>query len=168
MEIVDKFGISPVLLVAQFINFGIIFLVLKKFLYKPVMTMLKTRRDEIKKGIDDAGKAQILLEEASQKEKKLLKNAQNETRKMLGEAKKHTQMMLQDARENAKKEADRILKAAKMQIELEAKQTEKRLATHVSDLAVIMLTKSLPELLSENERTNVVKLAAKKLKGKVN
>ncbi|MDP3941653.1 MAG: ATP synthase F0 subunit B, partial [bacterium] len=103
MEILDKFGIDPVLLVAQFINFGIILYVLKKFLYKPVMMMLKTRRDEIQKGLTDAEKAAKLLEEASEKEKKLLRNAQQEAKKLLSDARVQANDILDAAKQDTLK-----------------------------------------------------------------
>ncbi|MEN9407378.1 MAG: F0F1-type synthase subunit b, F-type H+-transporting ATPase subunit b [Candidatus Parcubacteria bacterium] len=162
MEILHTFGIDWVLLVAQFINFGIILFVLKKFLYKPVMSMLQARREEIQKGIHDAEKAQRLLEEASEKE-----TAQNESRKMLEDTKKQADAILSKTKEETRKETERMILDAKKQIEYETKQAEKRLAGNISELAIAMLAKSLPDLVSEDEKTNVLKLATKKLKGRI-
>lgn len=167
MEILHTFGIDWVLLVAQFINFGIILFILKKFLYKPVMSMLHSRREEIQKGIHDAEKARVLLEEASEKERKLLKNAQAESRKILDETKKQAETILRETKEETRKESERMIVDAKKQIEFETKQAEKRLAGHISELARAMLTKSLPDLIGEDEKTSVVKLAAKKIKERV-
>lgn len=167
MEILHTFGIDWVLLVAQFINFGIILFILKKFLYKPVMSMLQARREEIQKGIHDAEKAQRLLEEASEKERKILKTAQNESRKMLEDTRKQADMLLSKTKEETKKETERMILDAKKQIEYETKQAEKRLAGNISELAIAMLAKSLPDLVSEDEKTNVLKLATKKLKGRI-
>ena len=54
MEIIKNFGVEPVLLVAQIINFLIILFILKKFLYKPVLDTLKKREDSIKEGLKQA------------------------------------------------------------------------------------------------------------------
>ncbi|MBU2632677.1 F0F1 ATP synthase subunit B, partial [Patescibacteria group bacterium] len=48
MEIVKQFGLDPVLLVAQIVNFLILLFILKKLLYKPVLELLKKREDTIK------------------------------------------------------------------------------------------------------------------------
>lgn len=167
MEILHTFGIDWVLLVAQFINFGIILFILKKFLYKPVMSMLQARREEIQKGIHDAEKARVLLEEANEKEKKLLKNAQAEARKMLDETKKQAETLLRETKEETRRESERMIIDAKKRIEYETKQAEKRLTGHISELARMMLAKSLPDLIGEEEKTSVMKLAAKKLKERV-
>lgn len=167
MEILHTFGIDWVLLVAQFINFGIILFILKKFLYKPVMGMLKTRREEIQKGIHDAEKARVLLEEANEKERKLLKNAQAEAKKILDETKKQADTLLRETKEETRRESERMISDAKKQIEYETKQAEKRLAGHITDLARVMLAKSLPDLIGEDEKSTVIKVAAKKLKERV-
>ena len=54
MNIFQNFGVNPILLLAQIVNFLIILYVLKRFMYKPVLNILKNREDEIKKGIEDA------------------------------------------------------------------------------------------------------------------
>ena len=51
MELLKDFGFDPILLTAQIINFLIVLVVLKKFMYKPVLDMLKKRENDIKKGI---------------------------------------------------------------------------------------------------------------------
>jgi F-type H+-transporting ATPase subunit b len=47
----DKLGIDPKLLLAQLVNFTIIMLLLKKFLYKPILDMLEKRKKEIAEGV---------------------------------------------------------------------------------------------------------------------
>ena len=132
------------------------------------MTMLKTRRDEIKKGITDAEKAARLLEEATEKEKKLLRNAQGEVKKLLDEARKSASGIIEESKGEARKETEKILKEAKTQIVFESNQAEKRLVAHISQLAIAMLSKSIPDIVTDNEKTTIIKEATKKLKGKVN
>ncbi|MBI2443182.1 MAG: F0F1 ATP synthase subunit B [Candidatus Levybacteria bacterium] len=168
MEILHTFGIDPVLLIAQIINFGIILFVLRKFLYKPVMTMLQERRDEIKKSAEDAQTASKLLEEAHEKERKVLQTAQSEAKKMLEDARKQADGMINDAKEEARKETQKMINDAKEQLTSETKQAEKRLSIHISQLAIAMLAKSLPDLVTDDEKTVLIKEASKKLKGRLN
>ena len=58
MEIfVEKFGIDWKLMIAQLINFAIIFLVLRAFVYKPILGILDKRRKKIEEGLTFAEKA---------------------------------------------------------------------------------------------------------------
>jgi F-type H+-transporting ATPase subunit b len=43
MELLKNFGFEPVLFLAQVVNFLVIFLVMKKFLYAPLVKMLEER-----------------------------------------------------------------------------------------------------------------------------
>src|SRR5437870_10658982 len=54
MEILKNFGFEPILFIAQIVNFVIIYLILKKFLYKPVLKLLKDRKQTIAGGLKQA------------------------------------------------------------------------------------------------------------------
>ncbi|MEK7092668.1 MAG: ATP synthase F0 subunit B, partial [Patescibacteria group bacterium] len=87
MEIIQQFGIQPIMLAAQAVNFLIILYVLKRFLYKPMLSVLKKRKDEIALGLRNAEEARILLEKTAEAEKNVLKLAQAQAKKMIDEAK---------------------------------------------------------------------------------
>lgn len=167
MEIIQNFGIEPVLLVAQIINFLIILYVLKRFLYKPILSVLKNRQDEITLGLKQAEEARLLLEKTAEKEKAVLKNAQAQARILLDEAKQQKQEFMRTSSELAKKHADQIMQEARIQIAAETKEAEKRLTAHISSLALSLLEKSLSNIFTDNQQDVVVKQAAKRMKGKI-
>jgi F-type H+-transporting ATPase subunit b len=166
MKLLTEFGVNPILLIAQIINFLIVLWVLKKFLYKPILDTLKTRRETIATGLKEAEEARRLYEKAEEKEKEILKKAQVESKKLLEEAKKQHADMLQKAEEHAKNQADIILKEAREQIAFETKETEKRLTGHISTLAVQFLQKSLENAFTDTEQEVIMKQAMKSLKTK--
>ena len=76
MEILNNFGFEPILFFAQIVNFLIIYLVLKKFLYKPLLKVLNDRKHKIEEGLKSAEESNRLLKETIDKEQEILKNAQ--------------------------------------------------------------------------------------------
>lgn len=168
MEFLKEFGLNPVLLFAQIVNFLIVFYILKRFLYKPILTTLKDRELSIKKGIEQSEEARVLLEETKEKEKEILKKAQAETRKLLTDAKKQTVILMHDAEKAANVQTEKILKEAKSQIEQETKEAEKRLAKHVSFLAASFLQESVSDLFTDANQEDVMKNVVKKLKSRTN
>lgn len=166
MELIKNFGIEPWLLAAQVVNFLIILYLLKRFAYKPILQVLKTRQETIKKSLKDAEEARLLLEKTEQKEKEILKKAQEEAKKIIAETKKQSDLMLQEAEARTRKQAERILQEAREQIAYESKQTEKRLSGHISELAVHFLQKTLSGFFSENDQEVIIKQALKKIKSK--
>jgi len=94
MEVLSKFGINPVLLVAQIVNFLIILFIVKKYALKPILKMLKDRETTIKNGLQQAEDAKKLLEDTAEKERDVLKKAHTQARELLDEAKKDGEELL--------------------------------------------------------------------------
>ena len=164
MELLKNFGFDPVLLGAQVVNFLIIFYVLKRFLYKPVLEMLKKRQQEVKEGLKQAEEAKILLEQTQEKEKEILKKARLTAEQLVKDARLEAVETAVKIEENAKQQAFRLIEDAKRQLELEEKETEKKLATYVSRLAIELLTKSSKYLFSEKEQKEIMANALRKIK----
>ena len=68
LESVQLIYLDPFAIIVSACNLLIIFLIIKKFLYKPVMKIMKEREDQIQSQYDDADKAKKEAEE-SKKEK---------------------------------------------------------------------------------------------------
>ncbi len=166
MEIIKNFGLNPVLLAAQVINFLIVFYVLKRFLYKPILSMLKARDKTIKDGLRQAEEARLLLEKTAQRERETLKKAQNEARALLDETRKQRDELIVLAEQEAKKQAERILSDARSQISQETREAEKRLSAHISDLAIQLLNQSVGDLVGKEQQEVVMQQALKKIKRK--
>lgn len=163
-EILNNFGINPVLLIAQIVNFLIILYILKRFAYKPILEVLKKRQNTIKEGLKQAEESRILLEKTASREKEVLKKAQEESRKILEETKKQRNEILQQAEITAKKQAERILEEAKKQIAFESKEAQKTLSTQISTLALEFLQKSTAQIFSKEDQQKIITNAISKIK----
>jgi F-type H+-transporting ATPase subunit b len=164
MEILKEFGFDPVMLVAQIVNFLIIFYLLKRFLYKPVLGMLQKRKDIAAEGLRQAEESRLALEKTLEEEKKILTKAQDEAKKIIEESKAQATEVARTIEENTKHQAERILTEAKEQIDQESKETERKLSEKVSLLAEAMLTKSLEGFFGEKEQKQIVTKAVKQIK----
>lgn len=164
MEIVKNFGLNPVLLVAQIVNFLLVLFLLKKFLYKPVIDVLKKRQTTIKEGLEQAESARVKLEKVVIEEKNILRQAQLQSKSILEDAKKESEEIVRKMSENAKKQTEKMLKDAQEQIARDAAETEKRLAVSTSRLAVAFLEKTLANFFSSDEQKEVINQALKKIK----
>ena len=164
MEIIKNFGFDPILFVAQIINFLIVLYILKRFLYKPILTTLKKRQETIKLSLKQAEESRKLLEQASEKERTILKNAQAQTAKMIEATKKDAQKLAKQMEEDAKQRSEKMLLEAKQTIAQEFEKMEKRVSKHVSELAITFLEHSLSGLFTDREQKEVMQKAIKQLK----
>lgn len=163
MEIIQQFGVEPVLLVAQIINFLILLFILKKFAYKPIFKMLSDRKKTIENSLKQAEDAKRALDEALEKEKEILKNAQNSASKILQDTKVQADEMIENAREQAKTQMDQMIDDARRQLSQDAKDMEKRLAQKTAQMATDIVKNAAKSIFTEKEQKEVIKKMAKKM-----
>lgn len=166
MDIIKNFGVHPILLIAQIVNFIIVFFILKKFLYKPVLELLNKRKTTIQEGLEQAEKARIKLEKVVIEEKNILRQAQSQAKKIIEDSRQESIEITRQMNESAKKQTEKMLKDAKEQITKESLEAEKRLAVETSKLAVSFLEKALKDFFTPSEQKEVLSSALKKISAK--
>ena len=164
MEILSNFGVDPKLLAAQIVNFLVVFFILKKFLYKPILSLLKKRQVTIQDGLKQAEEARIKLEKVVIEEREILRQAQMQAKKIIEEAKEESIELTKQLSADARKQTEKMLKDAREQIARESIETEKKLAVTTSKLAVSFLEKALNEFFTPKEQKEVISKALEKIK----
>ncbi len=129
--LLETFGISWKLLLAQGFNFALGVVVLWRFLYKPVLAMIDERRTVIAKGVTDAeaaaetlaradGKGQEIVVKASQAAESRFATARTRAEEkssaILAEAQRRADAGIQEARMRAFAEAKEIRAASEQEI----------------------------------------------------
>ena len=164
MEILKNFGLDPFLFGAQLINFLIVLYLLKRFLYKPVLALLRKREDEIKDGLKKAEEGRIILEKSLEREKEILRKAHDAAKKTISDAKGEALGLSKQIEENGKIQAEKILLQARIQIAQDSKDAEKRLISKVSGFSIEFLNKALSQMVFEKAQKEVMEKAVKTLK----
>ena len=167
MDILKNFGVDPILLAAQIVNFLIIFWLLKRFAYKPILHMLDKRKMLIAEGVENAKKTEEILAKTEEKEREILKNAQASAQEILADAQKQAQENLAAAEENARVRVEKMLDEATQNIQQQTLNAESVLSKHTAKLAVELLEKSLGKLVDTKTQKEVVGKVAKKLTKRV-
>lgn len=116
-QLFEAFGIDGKLLLAQLINFGVLFVALTWLLYKPVMKTLDERRAKIAQGVEDAEAASQKLAVADENAAQVVQGAETEAESIVA-----------SARELAGTEKSRIVKEAEARAAQVAADAEARAA----------------------------------------
>ena len=164
MEIIKDFGVDPLLLSAQIVNFLIIFFILRKFALKPILDILKKREDTIKDGLRDAEAGRKILEEAKENEKSILKSANTNAEKIINVSKLEAIEASKEIEEKTRKEVGDMIKNAKEQIGKEYQDAEKRISLKTSETAVEFLENSLKNLFGADKQKELMEIAIKKIR----
>lgn len=114
-QLFAAFGVNVSLIIAQAVNFAIVLVALRFFLYKPVLTMLEKRRALVAKGVEDAAAASEKLAHADAEALTRVKAADTEA-----------DAIVAAARESATEEKNRLLKEAEARAVAVTKDAEER------------------------------------------
>ncbi len=87
MQIFEEFGVSPIELLAQIVNFTVLLILLRLFLYKPVLKILDERKKKVAKAVKDAEEIEKRLAKTQEEQEGLLNKARTEANQMIQEAK---------------------------------------------------------------------------------
>lgn len=136
MEILTSLGVDWKLLVAQMVNFAILFYALHRLLYKPVTKMLEGRTAKIEKGLEDANAARQQLQCSEAISKEMVGKAKHEAEKILEEASALADQKRVETLKKTREEVKRVVAQAKMRIELEKNQMIEDVRKDVVDLVV--------------------------------
>ena len=156
MESLGKLGLDPLHLVAQVVNFLIIAWIIYRFLLKPLLATMNTRREKIAQGLADADKAKAALEEAAQERDRILQEASAEAFRLLQNAREEAERLRAAALERAGHDAERVIEEARGVIDLERQEMERAVQGLSLRLSGRILEKVVQGLFSEDERAGIV------------
>ena len=159
MEILTNFGIQPVLLLAQIVNFLIILFLLKKFFFAPIIGILENRKRRIEESLKNADLIEEKLAETEEKTQKILEEARNNAVNIISEAKQEADRIYEQAQEDTRKLAEETIAKTAIQIEKQKEELEKQLEKETLTLVSQIVKKVLGRSLRENERQNLTEKA---------
>lgn len=165
-EIINAFHIDIKSIIAQLINFGIVFFVLFKFAYKPLMAKMKERTDIIEKGLSDAKKSQEQLEQAEKIREDKIMEAKKEAKKILEDSQKMAQKNKEEIVASAKEQAVGVVEDAKIQIKNEKENMLKEVKSEVGIVVASALEKVLNKDINADEDKKVIQEAISEINKK--
>lgn len=118
-SIISTFHIDWKIIIAQAINFGIVFVVLYIFALKPLSKLMAERSEKISKGINDAETNTKLLQETQKEYDAALVKARSEANKIFQDGKKEAETKKMQMLEDAKKEVALVIENGKKTLEAE-------------------------------------------------
>jgi len=133
-----------------------LFLVLKKFLFKPVMKMIADRQQEIDDLYSDAGKSKAEAQRLEREYRQKLEAAAQTGERMVKEAVARGQSREEEIVRLANAEADAIRAKAALDIAQEKKKALNDAKNEISDLALAIAGKVVGRALSGEDQSRLV------------
>mgnify|MGYP001502199925 FL=1 len=134
------------------VSFIILYIILRKFAWGPILTAVKEREESIKAALDAADNAKKEMENLKADNEKILNEAKTEREIMLKEAREMKSKLISDAENEAKAKAKTMVEAAKTAIQNEKNSAMNELKNTVVDLSVGIAEKLISEELADKDK----------------
>jgi len=148
----DKLGINLGYLIVQIFNFIVMYLVLKKWVFGPVLDMLEKRRQAIAQGLEDARVAAEARANAEKEAEKIIAEAQAKAAQIVREASERAEAVAREIKAAAEAEAAKAREQAMAEVEHERNRMLSVLRSQVAALAIAAAQKLVGEALDEQRQ----------------
>lgn len=134
------------------ITFIIVFVILKKAAWKPILGSLKEREKSIQDALDAAEKAKQEMAQLQASNEKILMEARAERDNLLKEARETKDGIINEAKVKAQKEATKLMQDARDAIQNEKAAALTELKNQVATLSIEIAEKILKTELSSSDK----------------
>lgn len=140
-SIISTFHIDWKIIIAQAVNFGVVFVILYIFALKPLSKLMTERSEKIAKGIDDAKTNATLLKETRAEYEAALLKARNEANKIFQDGKKEAEIKKALMLEEAKREVATVIENGKKTLQAEKIKMVEEARGEIVSLAMLATEK---------------------------
>ncbi len=164
MEILNQFGIQPILLAAQVVNFAILLFILKKFAYGPILKVLEERKQKIADSLKNAEEIEKKLLQTEEDREQELEKAAKEAQRILEDAVSSATQIVAEAHGKASSDIEEMVKKAHEQIKQDRERMQSEIRTELADLVVTSLEKVTGKILTSKDQKELVDKTVREIK----
>ncbi|MBS4051455.1 MAG: F0F1 ATP synthase subunit B [Methylomonas sp.] len=158
-ELIHSLGIEWKILIAQIANFAILFYVLKRFVFGPIMKILERREARLEADRRSSRELSVKLDEAALKEKEVLDTARKESERIISEAHAVATRLKGEIEANASREAERIIASGRAELAHDRTKAEAVLKKEIGSLIALSVEKAVGSALDRKAHEKLVEEA---------
>jgi len=156
-NLIETFHLDVRLIIAQVVNFAIVFSVLYWFAFKPLAKVMAERSEKISKSLDDAKKVEEKLSETQAEFNRAMAEAKKQANAILEKASAQADDKKQAEIKRAKEEIGQIINQEKQKMQAEKAATLKEIKKEVADLVIASVEKVLNEKMDAKKDSEIIK-----------
>ena len=163
-QLVSTFHIDWKIIIAQAVNFGIVFFVLYRFAIKPLAKMMQERGDKIEQGLKDAKQNSELLVNTEKDYQEKLAEARKEGANLIASMKKEVEKERGLLMDKAHAEVAQTLKAGKEALEAEKSKLMESARKEIAELVIATTEKVLSKGITPDIDKKIIETSIGELK----
>ncbi len=155
--------LDPGLFIWTILTFLVLFFVLAKFAWKPLLAALEARENTIRASLEDAEKAKTELERLNAESEEIIAKARSEAQSIHVEARAAAEKIKTDLMSEAEEDAGKIRDEAEKQIRVEKEKAINEIRQEVVDLSLAVAEKVIKKNLSKEDNQDLIENSLKNL-----
>lgn len=156
-ELISTFHIDWKLMVAQIVNFGLVFALLYWLAAKPLSKLIKDRTKEITDGLENAQIAKTEVQNANIKKEEIVREAKNSAKQIISDSQLEGKKIVKEAKDVAVSEKEEIIKQARIDAEKEKKNSEEQVRKDASVLVAEGVRKVVEGYVAQGKGDDLIK-----------
>lgn len=137
-------------LFGQMLTFIVLVWFIKAYLWEPLTNLMAQRQKRIADGLAAGERGLHEKELAENRAKEVLQDAKAQAAEIIAQAQKRAGEIVEESKGQGKEEGQRLLVAAKAEIEQESNRAREQLRDHVASLAVVGAKKILSTEINQD------------------
>jgi F-type H+-transporting ATPase subunit b len=151
------------MVVLTWVTFFILFAILKKYAWLPILAALKKREDYIRGSLAEADKVKADVAQAQESKNKIIAEARMTAQTIIDEARKKAVDVAHGIEDRAKKQAQDAVETAHQEIAGERERARAALRKESADIAVNLASKLLKENLDKAKSDRLIEQYIKEI-----
>lgn len=140
----------------QLVVFIVLFLLLKRYAFGPLLNVMQTRQEQVENDLAQAEKSRKEAEKFLEEQRKEMDKVRREAQEILERSRHTAENQAQELLADAQQESERLLADAQKEIQREKEQALAQLRDQVGALSVMLASKIIEQELDESTQKTLV------------
>jgi len=151
------FSIDPGLTIWTWVVFALLFIILRKFAWKPMMDSVEKREKVITDAVNQAKETKLELEKVAETQREMLKKATEEAQKIIDSGKASAESIAHSIQEKAAAQAKLTLDRAQEQMQSEKERTLREIKEQSVEIIIAASEKLIGSVLDDEQHRKIVR-----------
>jgi F-type H+-transporting ATPase subunit b len=159
----EGLGIDIKSLIFQLVNFSILILILGRLLYKPIIRMLDSRSEAIKRSLAETEKIKKELAEIKERQNQIILQAREQAKDILSKETERARLHHDESLKKTAKEVEELIDRGEAGLIKQKEEFSQNLRLEVAEMVRESVRRILSQGLSDDERERLVREGLKKI-----
>lgn len=162
-SLISTFHLDAKLLIAQMVNFAIVFLILYFLVFRPLFKVTGDRSQTIEKSLQEAKEIEVRLEKTKSEQKEMIKQAKMDAALVLEEANRQAEERKLGLVAKAKEEIGDLINREKAKIQADKSEALREIRSEVAEMIKLSWEKILQEKMDKSGDEKILNKVLKQM-----